>query len=77
VLGRSIVARVVVTIWLAFVTGSAIASYVILLVMGRLATMGAGTHFSSLLTILADIFALYFLWSAPSTAWLEKRTGVS
>jgi len=72
-LGRSTIARLVVTIWLAFVTGSAIASYAILLVMGRLGTIAAGTHLSSLLTILANIFALYFLWSRPSTEWLEKR----
>jgi len=76
-LGRSMIARVVVTIWLAFVTGSGIASYVILLALGRLATMAPGVHLSSLLTIMANIVALYFLWSPPSTAWLEKRTGNS
>ena len=76
-LRRSMIARVVVTIWLAFVTGSGIASYVILLALGRLATMAPGVHLSSLLTIMANIVALYFLWSPPSTAWLEKRTGNS
>jgi hypothetical protein len=72
-LGRSKIGRVVLTIWLAFVVGSGIASFGILLAMHRLGTMAPGVRVLSLITIAGYIFALYFLWSRPSTAWIDAR----
>jgi len=77
VLARSPVARVVLTIWLAFLTGAAIASYVVLIAQHRIAVMNSTVHVLSLITILANIFALYFLWTAASTTWLQKQVDAS
>jgi hypothetical protein len=77
VLARSLIARTILTIWLAFVTGAGIASYGVLLVQQRISVMSPTIHVLSLVTILANIFALYFLWTAPSTAWLERRADAS
>ena len=77
VLARSPVARVVLTIWLAFLTGAAIASYIVLIVQHRVAVMNPTIHVLSLITILANIFALYFLWTAASTTWLQKQADAS
>jgi hypothetical protein len=77
VLARSLIARVILTIWLAFVTGAGIASYAVLLVQQRISVMNPTIHVLSLITILANIFALYFLWTAASTAWLERQADAS
>jgi len=71
-LARSAIARVILTIWLAFITGAAIASYVVLIVQHRIWAMNMMVHVLSLITIAANIFALYFLWTAHSTAWLNS-----
>jgi hypothetical protein len=76
-IGRSAIARVVVTIWIAFVAGSGFATYALLLVQHQLATLDPGTHVFSLIAILADCFALYFVWTAQSSAWLQKRSSPS
>ena len=77
VLARSLIARVILTIWLAFLTGAGIASYAILIVQHRISVMNPTIHVLSLITILANIFALYFLWTAASTAWLQKQVDAS
>ena len=77
VLARSLIARVILTIWLAFLTGAGIASYAILIVQHRISVMNPTIHVLSLITILANIFALYFLWTAASTAWLQKEADAS
>jgi len=77
VLARSLIARVILTIWLAFLTGAGIASYAILIVQHRISVMNPTIHVLSLITILANIFALYFLWTAASTAWLQKQADAS
>ena len=71
-LGRSAIGRVVVTIWLAFITGAALASYAFLLVQHRVSLMSPTVHVLSLITILSDCFALYFLWTTPVSAWLSR-----
>jgi hypothetical protein len=76
-IARSLIGRVVVTIWIAFVAGSGFATYVLLLTQSRLATLDPITHLLSLIAILADCFALYFLWAAPSTAWLQGKSDAS
>ena len=75
--GRSAIARMVTTIWLAFITGAALASYAIMLVQHRTASMSPTIHVLSLITIVANLFALYFLWTAASTAWLQNRADAS
>jgi hypothetical protein len=69
---RSVIGRVVVTIWLAFLTGAALASYAILLAQHRASLMSPTVHVLSLITILSDCFALYFLWTKPASAWLKR-----
>lgn len=76
-LARSTIGRLVATIWLAFVTGAAIASYAILLVQHRAAVMSPVVHALSLFMIAANCLALYFLWREPSTAWLQKNADAS
>lgn len=71
-LARSAIARVILTIWLAFIAGAAIASYVVLIVQHRIWAMSMTVHVLSLITIAANVFALYFLWTARSTAWLNS-----
>ena len=72
---RSPIGRVSVTIWLAFVTGAALASYAVLLVQHRVSAMSPAIHVLSLITIVANVFALYSLWTAASTAWLARVDG--
>jgi uncharacterized membrane protein len=73
---RSVICRVVVTIWLAFLTGAALASYAVLLAQHRAPLMSPAVHVLSLITILSNCFALYFLWTRPASAWLERADGV-
>jgi hypothetical protein len=76
-LGRSGIARLILTIWLAFVTGGALASYVVLIAQHRISVINPAVHALSLATIAANIFALYFLWAAASTTWLQKQVDAS
>lgn len=76
-LGRSALGRVAVTIWLAFITGSGLGSYALLLAGHRLAAMDPALHVFSLVTIAANCLALYFLWTATATAWLQKEADIS
>ena len=75
-LGRSAIGRVVVTIWLAFITGAALASYVFLLVQHRTSLMSPTVHVLSLITILSNCFALYFLWTKAAGAWLKRADSI-
>jgi len=77
VLARSLIARVILTIWLAFLTGAGIASYGLLIAQHRTSVMNPAVHALSLVTILANILALYFLWTAASTAWLQRQADAS
>jgi len=77
VLARSLIARVILTIWLAFLTGAGIASYGLLIAQQRTSVMNPTIHALSLVTIVANILALYFLWTAASTAWLQKQADAS
>lgn len=74
---RSTIGRIVATIWLAFITGAAIASYAILLAQQRTAVMSPIVHALSVVVIAANCLALYFLWRRPSTAWLQKNANAS
>jgi uncharacterized membrane protein len=69
---RSVIGRVVVTIWLAFLTGAALASYAVLLVQHRASLMSPTVHVMSLITIVSNCFALYFLWTRAASAWLNQ-----
>lgn len=69
---RSVIGRVVVTIWLAFLTGAALASYAVLLVQHRASLMSPTVHVLSLITIVSNCFALYFLWTKAASAWISR-----
>jgi hypothetical protein len=75
--GRSMIARVVLTIWLAFGIGVSLAAYGLMLIGHRDARVDAIVHVLSLVTVLFNCAALYFLWSQPATAWLQKRADIS
>jgi len=71
--GRSAIGRLVLTIWLAFGIGSSTASYIYLLVVHRADVMSPSVQTLSLITIVANCFALILLWSRASSAWLQKQ----
>lgn len=71
-LGRSLIGRLIVTIWLAFGIGAGLAGYAMMLAAHRPTAMGPLLHVLSVVTILLNCVALFFLWSRPSTAWLRR-----
>jgi len=73
-LGRSLVGRIVLTIWLAFGIGAGLASYVLILIAHRIGAMSPEVHGLSLVTILLNCIALFFLWQRGSTAWLQAKS---
>jgi hypothetical protein len=75
--GRSAIGRVVLTIWLAFGIGSTLASYVYLAVTHRIDVMSPGVQTLSLISMVANGFALFFLWARASTSWLQKKADAS
>ncbi len=73
---RSAIGRVMATIWLAFLTGASLASYAVLLVQHRAFLMSPTVHVLSLITIVSNCFALYFLWTKAAGAWLNRAERV-
>lgn len=71
--GRSVIGRLVITVWLAFGIGGSLASYAYLLATHMAAIMSPGVQALSLLATVANIVALLFLWSPAATAWLQKQ----
>jgi uncharacterized membrane protein len=71
--GRSLMARLVLTIWLAFGVGAGIAGYAMILVTHSHVTMSPLVHALSVATIALNCVALFFLWSKPSTSWLQTK----
>jgi len=69
--GRSRVGRLALTVWLAFGLGATLASYVFLLVRHQTGLMSPAVQTLSLVTVVANCFALLFLWSRNATAWLQ------
>jgi len=75
VLGRSLVARLLLTIWLAFGIGAGLAGYAMILSTHNIAAMSPLVHAMSLITMVFNGAALFFLWKRASTAWLQVRSG--
>jgi len=75
--GRSAAGRLVLTAWLAFGIGASLASYVYLLITHHTDLMSPSVQTLSLLTTVANCFAVAFLWSGASTAWLQKQPAPS
>ena len=73
VLGRGLMSRLLLTVWLAFGIGAGLTAYVMMLHAHRLGAMSPLIHAMSLATILLNIVALYFLWTRVSTAWLQAK----
>ena len=68
---RSRVGRLALTVWLAFGLGATVASYAFLLVSHQTGLMSPAVQTLSLVTVVANCFALLFLWSRNATAWLQ------
>ena len=71
VLLRSLIGRVVLTIWLGFGVGAGLAGYAMILLAHQAVAMSPLVHALSLVTLALNCVALYFLWSRPATAWLQ------
>jgi len=72
--GRSRVGRLALTVWLAFGLGATLASYAFLLIQHRTGIMSPMVQTLSLVSMVANCFALFFLWSRNASAWLEELT---
>jgi hypothetical protein len=70
--GRSRIGRLVLTVWLAFGLGATLASFLFLLVRHQTGLMSPVVQVVTLLTVIANCFALFFLWSHAATAWLQE-----
>lgn len=73
VLGRSLIGRLILTIWLAFGIGAGLTAYVMMLYTHRLGAMSPMIHALSVATILLNGLALFFLWTRVSTAWMQTK----
>jgi hypothetical protein len=71
---RSLIGRIVLTIWLGFGIGAGLAAYAMILFAHYVVTMSPVVHALSLVTLALNIVALVFLWSKPSTQWLNIRS---
>jgi hypothetical protein len=71
--GRSLIGRVLLTIWLAIGIVGAVASYALILFSYHQTTMSPAVNGLSLISLALNCAALVFLWSRAATAWLAIK----
>jgi hypothetical protein len=72
--GRSLIGRVVLTIWLGLGIAANVFAYGATLLAGRLAHADPTLLGLSLIGFALNCVALVFVWSRPSTEWLRTKT---
>ena len=73
---RSSIARLLFTVWLVYGFGRALMSYGRILFGGEHAAQPL-TIVASLIAILLNLGALFFLWSRVASQWLQKTADAS